>query len=869
MAWSYLLSVRGSSGLGPRVLMYANGAEVNVGDLVLPQQLLAGTSTGTPGDGTCISAYHVVVAGTLGAEPGSNWPAAAEDTFPTSGTVTFRSKNLYHYDPSAATNGTGSQSSPAKLASSASAANGRVVVIRQGTTATETTGFGASGSSANSTYGWILTYNTGIDSGPTTVGTLGIGNCQWVVVDGIRAVGSGTSNGFSYMQGSGSAASNVFFRNCQALGVRNSSDGNNNGFMITSSSSTDLSITSLYFDDCVANDCGGYGFGLESVNTAQNASSPVLFTNCSASGNGLQKAAWNFGGYARFGYSATGWTRVGGVGTFIYSRADATQVRRVADHGGSNFRHLTENTGTPTAPTTNEWGWSAGTLYINLGVDTGTGLSGRGIWWSHNFCDGVTFSNCVSDGAVSSGGFDGSGFGCDTLTSGWVFRNCISRNNEGEGFVSNIAASATFENCIAENNGAVTGQSGFSVNNAVTATVKHCIATGSNQAGLSSTNPNGTIVAKNNIFASNGTYGMVASGTFTETNNCVYGNTSGTISGASLSGTDVTVDPQLRSDYLSQNSALWTAGASLGGTDFYGRVFNGTIGAVQYGSLTGIALTGVPGSRYGTLFSGKEFVRGQGPFTGPGAIGGLPRTRSATFTGKSESSIKAAGPFTRQSVTALSRPPLGSFSGKSTAVNITVDIGNTPAITFTELAPSILSDVVVVIGAGVTKTFTVLSITVEQGLGNLLSIGNVPALAFTEIAPQIEIDVAGDNYINIENVASITFTGLAPSIQFTNNVDIGNVQALTFSALEPFVEVDGLVPPVLSRSDAYVIWDQIDVDGYSPRQILRIMAAAVAGEGVYDSSGNLVGYLSVDGSRLRLSKPPGDRRTGVSVVDAT
>jgi hypothetical protein len=578
MAWSYLLSVPTGSMRGPKVVMYQNGLQVNEGDLVLPTQLLAGTNTGTPGDGTAISAYHVVGAGILGAEPGSNWPGAAEDAFPTSGTVVFRAKNLYHFDPSASSNGTGSQASPVNVHTSASGTNGRVVVMRQGTTYAGAASFIPSGSPGNKTYGWILSYNKGSDVGNPRVQQLSISNAQWVVVDGYTCFGSGTSNGFSYTQSSGTACANVFFRNCLADGVRNSSDGNNNGFMVTSSASTDLSITSLYFDSCTAIRCGGYGFGLESVNTALDAPETVVHTNCIALNNGLDKAAWGFGGYARFVNASNGWTNTAGN---VWQRAETTQTRRVADHGGSNFRHLTENTGTPTAPGANEWGWSANVLYINVGENPNTNHT---IWWTPNYCDGVVYRDCLAESTVATGGFDGAGFGADTLTSGWKFQSCLSKNNQGEGFVSNIARTSTFIGCIALNNGATTTQSGIGVNNAVTATIQSCLVSGSNQSGVGCTNPNGTTVVKNSILMNNGTYGINKSGTLTETNNCLYGNTSGTINGASPDGTDVTSNPSLNEQYMPTASGVRTAGASIGGLDYYGNGFAipGTIGAVQY-----------------------------------------------------------------------------------------------------------------------------------------------------------------------------------------------------------------------------------------------------------------------------------------------
>lgn len=581
MPFNYKLSVPGASGLGPKVVMFQTGLQVNANDLVLPQQLLIGTNGGTPGDGVAISAYHVVIGGVLGAEPGSNWPGAAEDQFPTSGSVTFRSKNLYHYDPSALVNGTGSQISAVNNPASASATNGRVVVTRRGTSTFASIGFTASGSPGNNTYGWILTYSAGSDILPPVVGALGIGNCQHVVVDGYVAQGTGASNGFAYTQGAGSACANVFFRDSHARGIR-SADGNNNGFMVTSPNASSLAVTSLYFDNCTATDCGGYGFGLESVNTALNAVRPVVFTQCTATDSGRQKNAWGFGGYARFAAVTTGWTLVTAT---RYSRAEPTQVRRVADHGGVNFRQLTENTGTPTTPGANEWGWSAGTLYIDIGESPNTGHT---IYYSLNFSDGMEFNDCISTGSKKKNNLDGAGFGADTLTAGWTFNRCLALSNEGEGFVSNIALSAAFHGCIGDLNNI-----GIGINNAITAIVTNCTLVRSLQAGIACTNPNGAVTVRNTVLAANGTYGIVKSGTLTETNNDFFGNASGTINGASPDASDVTADPQLRSDYMPMASAVRTAGIASGRGDFYGKELRGTIGAVQYQPIRSVATRSV------------------------------------------------------------------------------------------------------------------------------------------------------------------------------------------------------------------------------------------------------------------------------------
>jgi hypothetical protein len=73
----------------------------------------------------------------------------------------------------------------------------------------------------------------------------------------------------------------------------------------------------------------------------------------------------------------------------------------------------------------------------------------------------------------------------------------------------------------------------------------------------------------------------------TATYNCFFNVTTprrNQAGSAFAGGNDVTSDPQLRADYMPLAASLWTGGAALGGTDFYGMPFAGSpsFGAVQY-----------------------------------------------------------------------------------------------------------------------------------------------------------------------------------------------------------------------------------------------------------------------------------------------
>ena len=678
MAWTFIESI-GQNGQ-PSARLFRTGLVVAEGDLIIPAEFNVGTNTGTPGDGTALSAYHVTTAGVLGSAPASNYPATAEGNTCTSGTATLLAKNLYVLDYSAGGGGTGSQATPFNTDTGPSGSNGRVVIGRIGQTGTGTAGWGLSGNPTNKTYGWALTYAQPGDTGQPQVGTFAVSNARWVVVDNYKAVGTGTTNGFTYTQGSGVSCDKVYFRNCYAFGVTGD-PANCDGFAIFGTVATSLPITSLYFDRCTATNCGGYGFGLEGCFTDLDATNTVNFYKCTALGNGADKTAWGFGGYAPHSgdSSGTGWARVGGAGTFIYSRAETTLPVRLAEHGGGRYRHLTKTTGTQTAPGTNEWGWAANVLYVNLGVDNGTTLSGRATTWSYKYMDGATFTRCTATSTVAAG--DGTGFGADTLTKNWTFTSCLSTYNEGGGFVSNIALSANFRACIATDNGSVTSEPNFNCNNG-DITIYNCSSFRAYGSGLGGNNPNGTLVLKNSIIKDNARYGIEVAGTVSESKNAFWNNTLGHIQGGTPAGTSLTIPINMRSIYAPTNLSLLAGGENLGGVDFYGTSFttSPSLGAVQF------VPTSVFTFGYGGLGRGYGSFEGRAPPVDRPATGtltdyryGFGGRRFGSFAGKQSffNPSRTGGPFTIQNPYGFGGKRYGSFAGR-----ITVDPGGTGSGSF-------------------------------------------------------------------------------------------------------------------------------------------------------------------------------------------
>ena len=103
--------------------------------------------------------------------------------------------------------------------------------------------------------------------------------------------------------------------------------------------------------------------------------------------------------------------------------------------------------------------------------------------------------------------------------------------------------------------------------------------------GVAKVNANalaGNVTVKNNIFK-NGTtcFDITANPSITSDYNCIHGYTTN-YSGISAGSNDSTLDPALDGDFCPQNATVQTAGTYLGGADFRGMSFTGSvpIGAV-------------------------------------------------------------------------------------------------------------------------------------------------------------------------------------------------------------------------------------------------------------------------------------------------
>lgn len=110
-------------------------------------------------------------------------------------------------------------------------------------------------------------------------------------------------------------------------------------------------------------DC--YASGIHNVGAIDGAyfAYNKLYNNCT------QQGSHNFSGHPHRLVATSGWTLVSGT---TYSRTFTNNDVFVVNCGYPDGTYLAKNTTTPTTPGTNEFGWSAGVLYINFATNPNT-----------------------------------------------------------------------------------------------------------------------------------------------------------------------------------------------------------------------------------------------------------------------------------------------------------------------------------------------------------------------------------------------------------------------------------------------------------------------------------------------------------------
>lgn len=199
----------------------------------------------------------------------------------------------------------------------------------------------------------------------------------------------------------------------------------------------------------------------------------VRYVRCRASNNGKASAERAYHhGFSSIAFrnsygngtttGASGWTNTSGT---IYSRGSLTPaagtLTTIDDVVGVAYRSeaglwpaiLQRNTATPTAPSAGQFGYSSGTLYINLGaaIDVRTQVIVQ-----VGKCRDIRYEDCIATGTNA---YDNSG----TLVEGYGFagdefseielRGCLARKNERAGFFAHYAKSFKLAGSAAIDNG--------------------------------------------------------------------------------------------------------------------------------------------------------------------------------------------------------------------------------------------------------------------------------------------------------------------------------------------------------------------------------------------------------------------------------
>lgn len=195
----------------------------------------------------------------------------------------------------------------------------------------------------------------------------------------------------------------------------------------------------VVFTNCEGHNCGQHGVAI--VAYAQNAK----LINCKASKNSLTSSGWGVyhGGHGKTFIGASGWTVVGNVRSRTDVHTKPYSVISGNTEGGKYF--LTENVSTPTTPAIGEWGYSASTLYINLGILSG-GYAVSVIYQPN--INPLIFNSV----AWNHQHFDKVGIGLDRGVVGGTVQSCYTFNNLGSGVEINQASNVSVIGCVSKNN---------------------------------------------------------------------------------------------------------------------------------------------------------------------------------------------------------------------------------------------------------------------------------------------------------------------------------------------------------------------------------------------------------------------------------
>lgn len=482
----------------------------------------------------------------------------------------------YYVDPSVAGPGTGTEVDPFSSWSSVSWSAGNSYLQKRGTTFSGRVTVGASGTQASPIY--VGAYGTGakpkIVGGSSDTAAIRVAQRSWVTFEDLdvscpttSSSGNGLEGFFtSSTEGIGITVRRCDFHDCKNIGL----------VLFTTVVGAGANVRAALVEDCTFTDNGYHG------SHVYGAVQGAKFVNCVYARNAKTLAGHGASSFAhRNTYTNTGWTLVGGT---TYSRtvsapsgttgtpSDVYQVM----YNKSPYWHLTKNTATPTTPGLGEFGFSAGTLYVNVGEAP---ASGREVKASVEIATGIQYFYCRFLNTVDASGAEGAGSQADDFsTVEWI--GCEADGNGGAGLFVNLGEDCAAYGCVLTDNTDAGVTSAAAIRNRFNNnTVLR------NPIGINFTAGSDSSSARNNILSGNTTGLFVdadSAGMSINYNN-TFANTTN-YSGTSAGGNDVTSDPSLRSDYMPLSTAVRTAGTYLGGLDFYGKEFQSppSIGAVQY-----------------------------------------------------------------------------------------------------------------------------------------------------------------------------------------------------------------------------------------------------------------------------------------------
>lgn len=479
----------------------------------------------------------------------------------------------FYIDPSTSTNGDGSEATPFNSWASVTWTAGNTYLQKAGTIAREQISVGTSGT-ANA-YITIGKYGSGSNPQAGTGATYGlyIDAKSYIRVSNFAI--KGCSSYGVYIRGTGaSTITNLFFTDVE------SSFNGRSGFY-ADSIVLDCTLQNIFYTRCIAIDNGEHGF--DNLGIVRN----VRHVNCYARGNGELILGHGFSIHPFVvGVASAIWDQTGGETGNVYGRLLSANesVQKVLNRTDGVI--LTLNAGAGLGITLNQWDQTGTRLRVNVGANPNT----KTMSFKRAPHGPFYYYGCVSEyNSTKAGPGEGHGFASDDMSGPSYFYGCLSLYNQGAGFQFQWSVDSGAYGCVAMYNELSNFRTtGYTER----VTMSQNTSLYSKQHGFIFDSPFVAATLQNNIAAFNGTtssiyYGLIATSPGSSaSNNCTFGNgSSGTNNTSNVTNTSGVIEnPLVQSDFSVNNSNLYSAGASLGGADFYRKYLknNPTIGAVQY-----------------------------------------------------------------------------------------------------------------------------------------------------------------------------------------------------------------------------------------------------------------------------------------------